>query len=409
MIELERKIIPLIDRYCYINNGFTVSEYNLMGQVTRVNTDKAEVQYSYNVSGLRKSKTVNSETTNFIWNGQNMIAEANGDDVIQNIYTYDMTGVILRNGSDWYLKNARGDVVGMVDSGNNLIQEYRYDAFGNQIGRDENDTNPFRYSGEYWDGETENIYLRARMYDPGAGRFTSEDPAKDGLNWYSYCAGNPVMFSDPSGYINLPTSGDYGDGNYSGNTLIGLALDTLVYFVSDYYGMTESKNYAHWHAQNLRSSSEVVNDSWSRDTVFHAKWLAEEYGNIGSKEYNFGALMGIFREIDTNMHLADGNGLGAFYGSELQSKFITFLTGIEVPSEGYKEPVLFSDEMIENFENLSDAINNASVQVFYKGGKVSIITEQNLDTGKWGIRVRGIDTNGQVIYDELTFTNLYPF
>ena len=102
-----------------------------------------------------------------------------------NPVDWSLLGVILRNDSDWYLKNAHGDVVGMVDSGNNLIQEYRYDAFGNQIGRDENDTNPFRYSGEYWDGETENIYLRARMYDPGAGRFTAEDPAKDGLNWYS--------------------------------------------------------------------------------------------------------------------------------------------------------------------------------------------------------------------------------
>ena len=97
------------------------------------------------------------------------------------------------------MKNARGDVVGMVDSGNNLIQEYRYDAYGNQIGMDEEDANPFRYNGEYWDGETENIYLRNRSYSPADGRFTSEDPIKDGTNWYSYCAGNPVMFSDASG------------------------------------------------------------------------------------------------------------------------------------------------------------------------------------------------------------------
>ena len=27
----------------------------------------------------------------------------------------------------------------------------------------------------------------------------SEDPIKDGTNWYSYCAGNPVMFVDPLG------------------------------------------------------------------------------------------------------------------------------------------------------------------------------------------------------------------
>ena len=37
------------------------------------------------------------------------------------------------------------------------------------------------------------------------GRFITEDPAKDGLNWYSYCGGNPVNFVDPWG---LFTEGD---------------------------------------------------------------------------------------------------------------------------------------------------------------------------------------------------------
>ena len=31
------------------------------------------------------------------------------------------------------------------------------------------------------------------------GRFTSVDPAKDGLNWYAYCNNNPVAYIDPSG------------------------------------------------------------------------------------------------------------------------------------------------------------------------------------------------------------------
>ena len=44
------------------------------------------------------------------------------------------------------------------------------------MNKDKNDTNPFRYCGEYYDNETESIYLRARNYDPGIGRFTSEDP-----------------------------------------------------------------------------------------------------------------------------------------------------------------------------------------------------------------------------------------
>ena len=32
-------------------------------------------------------------------------------------------------------------------------------------------------------------------------RFTQEDPAKDGLNWYAYCGNNPVNFVDPWGLM----------------------------------------------------------------------------------------------------------------------------------------------------------------------------------------------------------------
>ena len=75
------------------------------------------------------------------------------------------------------------------------------DAFGVEIEPDEDDVNPFRYCGEYYDTETGTYYLRARSYDPAIGRFTAEDPIRDGLNWYSYCGGNPVMFVDPTGLI----------------------------------------------------------------------------------------------------------------------------------------------------------------------------------------------------------------
>lgn len=41
---------------------------------------------------------------------------------------------------------------------------------------------------------------RARYMDPQTGRFVSEDPACDGINWYAYAGGNPVRYYDPSGY-----------------------------------------------------------------------------------------------------------------------------------------------------------------------------------------------------------------
>ena len=57
----------------------------------------------------------------------------------------------------------------------------------------------FKYCGEYKDSSLGGIYLRARIYNPGTGRFATEDPARDGMNWYVYCGNNPVMFIDPTG------------------------------------------------------------------------------------------------------------------------------------------------------------------------------------------------------------------
>ena len=37
------------------------------------------------------------------------------------------------------------------------------------------------------------------MYDPAASRWLSQDPIKDGLNWYEYCYSNPLKYVDPDG------------------------------------------------------------------------------------------------------------------------------------------------------------------------------------------------------------------
>ena len=64
----------------------------------------------------------------------------------------------------------------------------------------ENDTNAFRYCGEYYDKETATVYLRARNYNPSTGRFTQRDSYAGrrtdplSLNLYTYCANNPVYF-----------------------------------------------------------------------------------------------------------------------------------------------------------------------------------------------------------------------
>ena len=63
-----------------------------------------------------------------------------------------------------------------------------------------NDPNPFKFCGEYFDHETENYYLRGRYLNPRLGRFLTQDPMGDGLNWYTYANNNPIRFIDPTGY-----------------------------------------------------------------------------------------------------------------------------------------------------------------------------------------------------------------
>lgn len=58
--------------------------------------------------------------------------------------------------------------------------------------------------GHQQDDESGLIYMRARYYEPTTGRFVSQDPSENDWNWYTYCAGDPVNYSDQSGRWKIP-------------------------------------------------------------------------------------------------------------------------------------------------------------------------------------------------------------
>jgi RHS repeat-associated protein len=56
-----------------------------------------------------------------------------------------------------------------------------------------------RFTGKEPDSETGLYYFNSRWYDPHTGRFITEDPARDGANWYTYVLNNPLKYTDPTG------------------------------------------------------------------------------------------------------------------------------------------------------------------------------------------------------------------
>ncbi len=120
------------------------------------------------------------------------------EQVGETVYTSLLGAERIRRNNILYVYDGHGNVVNLLGS-SGVEKVYDYDAYGNQLSIETGDENPFRYCGEYYDEETGLIYLRARYYSPETGRFISQDPAKDGINWYTYCADNPVAYVDRNG------------------------------------------------------------------------------------------------------------------------------------------------------------------------------------------------------------------
>ena len=161
--------------------------------------------YTYYADGLRRTKTTNGVTTVHMWDGDNIIADLDGNYALKTGYARanDLSTMYNAQGDEWYyIMSDRGDTIQMYND--TTETNYLYDAYGNQQTETTSDINPFRYSGEYYDAETGFIYLRARYYDPSIGRFISEDSIRDGTNWYAYCENNPVLFVDPTGLDPVP-------------------------------------------------------------------------------------------------------------------------------------------------------------------------------------------------------------
>ncbi len=190
-------------------NENVVNHYNALNQLTKTLTKNYKVSFTYDVEGLRTSKTVNGEKTVFVWDGDQLVMELGEGGKVQKRYIRGNDLVFAdkgeNTGKQYYVTDPHGNVVQLTDEGGKVIKTYEYDSFGNEVNPDSKDDNPFRYCGEYYDKETGEVYLRAWYYVPKVGRFltrdtyTGEEDEPASLHLYAYCENDGVNGIDPSG------------------------------------------------------------------------------------------------------------------------------------------------------------------------------------------------------------------
>jgi len=114
-----------------------------------------------------------------------------------------------------------------IDGNNDIIDSYSYDAYGMMLGGNPSSTSPaatnLLYTGEQFDTDLQQYYLRARYYNPSNGRFNRMDPYSgntqdpQSLHKYLYGHANPVNNIDPSGMFTI-----------NGMTVVAAIMSTLM-------------------------------------------------------------------------------------------------------------------------------------------------------------------------------------
>jgi RHS repeat-associated protein len=121
-------------------------------------------------------------------------------------YLYGMGYIGQETGGEMTiaLADRLGSVRQLITDGQNQALLQSFDPFGNPMASLGEGKSGFGYTGEQTDGSG-LVYLRARYYDPGTGRFISADPFPGVLslaatqNAYIYGVNDPLNHTDHSG------------------------------------------------------------------------------------------------------------------------------------------------------------------------------------------------------------------
>jgi len=214
------------------------NRYDANGSVTNRSSSSEVNVYSYNLEGRLATATINQQQTNKYFYNQSGIRtrmEMSGSVNATNIFlndpqnltgfsqvleelpragaaptaTYTLGSQIISQEKIGTILHLMADGYGstrlLTDSSGTVQNVFTFDGYGSLVTSNAAPQTAYLFSGERFDFDLRQYYLRARYYNPAVGRFgvqdqmdgTPNDPLS--LHKYAYCQNNPVNGRDPSG------------------------------------------------------------------------------------------------------------------------------------------------------------------------------------------------------------------
>ena len=200
--------------------------------------------FVYNATGRRRQATFNATTTSFLNDGPNLAQDLQAGSAVAtylNGLAVDSTvATTTSGGTQARLPDALGSTVALTDASGNVVTDYTHDPYGSPATLGAASANRIGYAGREID-PTGLSFNRNRYYNPGLGRFTSEDPIGLGggqTNRWAYVGNDPFGFRDPYGLNRVTDAiGDFGHWvSNTGDNIGNAVADPLTYSsAADYW------------------------------------------------------------------------------------------------------------------------------------------------------------------------------
>ena len=197
--------------------SITSFDWDSSNHLTGVAGPAGTVNYGYDFDGNRVTRTMGATEVNYLVDKNNLTGlpqvleehDDSGNLLASYDYGTDLFSTSRAGVNSFYHNDLHGSTRLLTDDAEAVTDRYGYEGYGNLVSSSGSTTNDYLYTGEQFDPDAGLYYLRARYYDPIAGRFISRDPFQGeqldprSLHPYLYAHADPLNMLDPTGQFSL--------------------------------------------------------------------------------------------------------------------------------------------------------------------------------------------------------------